>query len=57
MSVLRLQVVEEIKENGGKATAVKADVSKLEEVNSLFKAAAEAFPDEQIEVRAVVGGG
>ncbi|CAM9913107.1 unnamed protein product [Ascophyllum nodosum] len=44
------KVVEEIKENGGKATAVKADVSKLEEVNSLFKAAAEAFPDEQIEV-------
>lgn len=44
------QVVKAIEGNGGKAVAVKADVSKLEDVTALFKQAAEAFPDEKIEV-------
>lgn len=39
------KVVEEIKGLGGDAVAVKADMSKLEGINSLFKATAEAFAD------------
>lgn len=41
-----------IQEAGGKAAAVKADVSKLDDVTSLFKEAAAAFPDEKVEVGA-----
>lgn len=44
------QVVKDIKGNGGKAVAVKADVSQVDEVTALFKQAKEAFPDENIEV-------
>lgn len=44
------KVVKAIQEAGGKAAAVKADVSKLDEVTALFKDAAAAFPDEKIEV-------
>lgn len=40
-----------IKENGGKAVAVKGDVSQLDDVKFLFDEAAAAFPDEKIEVR------
>lgn len=43
-------MVKAIEGKGGKAVAVKADVSKLEDVTALFKQAAEAFPDEKIEV-------
>lgn len=43
-------MVKSIQEAGGKAAAVKADVSKLDEVTSLFNDAAAAFPDEKIEV-------
>ncbi len=35
---------------GGQAVALKADVSKQDEVKELFKAAKEAFPDDNIEV-------
>lgn len=45
-----IQVVKEIQGSGGKAAAVKADVSKVDEVAALFKEAAAAFPDEKIEV-------
>ncbi|CAM9439677.1 unnamed protein product [Ectocarpus sp. 4 AP-2014] len=44
------EVVKSIQEAGGKATAVKADVSKTDEVKTLFADAAAAFPDEKIEV-------
>lgn len=47
-----MQVVKSIQEAGGKATAVKADVSKTDEVKTLFADAAAAFPDEKIEVGA-----
>lgn len=47
-------MVKEIEGSGGKAVAVKADVSKMDEVTALFKDAAEAFPDEKIEVRSRV---
>ena len=40
-----------IAESGGKAVAIKADVSNVDEVATLFKDAAAAFPDEKIEVR------
>lgn len=43
-------MVKSIQEAGGKAAAVKADVSKLDEVTALFKDAAAAFPEEKIEV-------
>lgn len=43
-------MVKAIQEAGGKAAAVKADVSKLDEVTALFKESAEAFPEEKIEV-------
>lgn len=46
-----MQVVKSIQEAGGKAAAVKADVSKTDEVKTLFADAAAAFPDEKIEVR------
>lgn len=45
-----MQVVKEIEGSGGKAVAVKADVSKIDDVQALFKAATEAFPEEKIEV-------
>lgn len=51
-----MQVVNEIQGNGGKAVAVKADVSKIDDVQALFTAAAEAFPDEKIEVRRLTYG-
>lgn len=44
-----------IQEAGGKAAAVKADVSKLDEVTALFKESAEAFPEEKIEVGGRLG--
>lgn len=43
-------MVKAIEESGGKAVAIKADVSKVDEVATLFKDAAAAFPDEKIEV-------
>ncbi|CAM9544326.1 unnamed protein product [Chrysoparadoxa australica] len=43
-------VVAEIEATGGKAKAIQADVGKLEDVDRLFKEAAAAFPDENIEV-------
>lgn len=47
VTVLRVwyQVVEEIKALGAEAVAIKADVSKPEEVDALFKATKEAFSD------------
>lgn len=49
-------MVKSIQEAGGKAAAVKADVSKLEEVTALFKESAEAFPEEKIEVGGCIDG-
>lgn len=43
--VMWYQVVEEIKALGAEAVAIKADVSKPEEVDALFKATKEAFSD------------
>lgn len=43
-------VVEKIKVAGGHAVAVKADCAKPEEVAALFKEAAAAFPDDNIDV-------
>lgn len=43
-------MVKSITDSGGKAVAIKADVSKVDEVTALFKDAAAAFPDEKIEV-------
>jgi 3-oxoacyl-[acyl-carrier protein] reductase len=37
------RIVQEIKENGGKAVAIQADVSKRDEVQRLFKQSREAF--------------
>lgn len=54
---IQVQVVKTIQEAGGKAVAVKADVSKLDEVTALFKESAEAFPEEKIEVQYVASAG
>mmetsp|Transcript_7796 Transcript_7796/g.11767 ORF Transcript_7796/g.11767 Transcript_7796/m.11767 type:complete len:278 (+) Transcript_7796:85-918(+) len=43
-------VVKSIKEKGGEAVAIKADCSKVEEVEQLFKDSAAAFPDDLIEI-------
>ncbi|CAM9310358.1 unnamed protein product [Discosporangium mesarthrocarpum] len=44
------EVVASIKAEGGQAVALKADVSKVDEVNSLVQGALAAFPDDDIEV-------
>lgn len=48
--VMVMQVVKAIQESGGKATAIKADVSKTDDVKTLFAESLAAFPDEKIEV-------
>lgn len=47
---MNMQVVKSIQENGGKAVAIKADVSKVDEVKTLFEESLAAFPDDKIEV-------
>lgn len=48
-------MVKAIQEAGGKAAAVKANVSKPDEVTALFKESLEAFPEDKIEVGGKVG--